>query len=70
MQFEEHHAWAPSLGMAYHVGVDGLGVLMLVLSALVVLMSLVASWNNEKLGAVYSALVLFLEAACSARLPR
>ena len=62
MQFEEHHAWAPSLGMAYHVGVDGLGVLMLALSALVVLMSLFASWNNEKLGAVYTALVLFLEA--------
>jgi NADH-quinone oxidoreductase subunit M len=62
MQFEEHHAWAPSLGIAYHVGVDGLGVLMLVLSALVVLMSLAASWKNEKLGPVYFALVLFLEA--------
>ena len=35
---------------------------MLVLSALVVLMSLLASWNNEKHGAVYIALVLFLEA--------
>ena len=31
MQFEEHHAWAPALGIAYHAGVDGLGVLMLVL---------------------------------------
>jgi NADH-quinone oxidoreductase subunit M len=62
MQFEEQHAWAPSLGMTYHVGVDGLGVLMLALSALVVLMSLVASWTNEEHGAVYYALVLFLEA--------
>jgi NADH-quinone oxidoreductase subunit M len=62
MQFEEQHAWAPSLGMMYHVGVDGLGVLMLALSALVVLMSLVASWSNEKHTAVYYALVLFLEA--------
>src|ERR1700677_5008877 len=40
MQFQEWHTWAPSLGIAYHVGVDGLGVLMLVLSALVVSMSL------------------------------
>jgi NADH-quinone oxidoreductase subunit M len=62
MQFEEIHAWAPSLGITYHVGVDGLGVLMLVLSALVVLMSLAASWRNEQHGPVYCALVLFLEA--------
>ena len=62
MQFEALHGWAPSLGISYHVGVDGLGVLMLVLSAVVVLMSLAASWANEKQGAVYFALVLFLEA--------
>jgi NADH-quinone oxidoreductase subunit M len=62
MQLEEQHAWAPALGIAYHAGVDGLGVLMLVLSAVVVLMSLAASWRNEKHGPVYFALVLFLEA--------
>ena len=62
MQFEELHAWAPSLGIAYHVGVDGLGILMLVLSALVVMMSLAASWANEKQGPVYFGLVLLLEA--------
>ncbi|HEX4038197.1 MAG TPA: NADH-quinone oxidoreductase subunit M [Acidobacteriaceae bacterium] len=61
MQFEVIHQWAPSLGMTYHVGVDGLGVLMLVLSALVVTMSLAASWGNEKHGRLYFALVLFLE---------
>ena len=61
MQFQEWHEWAPSLGIAYHVGVDGLGVLMLALSAVVVLMSLAASWANERQGSVYFALVLFLE---------
>jgi NADH-quinone oxidoreductase subunit M len=60
-QYEVLRNWAPSLGMAYHVGVDGLGVLMLVLSAMVVLMSLAASWSNEKQGRLYFALVLFLE---------
>jgi NADH-quinone oxidoreductase subunit M len=60
-QYEVWLNWAPSLGMAYHVGVDGLGVLMLVLSAMVVLMSLAASWSNEKHGSLYLALVLFLE---------
>ncbi len=62
LQFVESHPWAPSLGMAYHLGVDGLGVLMLVLTAIVVLMSLAASWANPKQGPVYFALVLLLEA--------
>lgn len=61
MQFETIRQWAPSLGMTYHVGVDGLGVLMLVLSALVVVLSLAASWRNEKHDRLYFALVLFLE---------
>lgn len=60
-QYEVWRAWAPSLGMSWHVGVDGLGVLMLVLSAIVVLMSLAASWSNERHGGLYLALVLFLE---------
>jgi len=60
-QYEVWHRWATSLGIVYHVGVDGLGVLMLVLSAIVVLMSLAASWKNEKHGRLYLALVLFLE---------
>lgn len=61
MQFEETHVWVPSIGLAYHVGVDGLGVLMVVLTALVVAMSLAAAWANPKLGSAYYALVLFLE---------
>ena len=35
----ERIAWAPSLGIEYHLGVDALGALMLVLSAIVTLMS-------------------------------
>ncbi|HEX4064846.1 MAG TPA: NADH-quinone oxidoreductase subunit M [Acidobacteriaceae bacterium] len=61
MQYEVLHAWVPSLGMSYHVGVDGLGILMLALSALVVVMSLAASWANENHDRLYFALVLFLE---------
>ena len=29
LQFEEVHAWIPVLGVQYHVGIDGLGLLML-----------------------------------------
>ena len=61
MQFEEWHAWAPSLGLAYHVGVDGLGLLMLALSSIVVLMSIAASGNNPKQSSGYFSLLLCLE---------
>src|SRR4051812_18922787 len=43
MALVEQRAWAPSLGIEYHLGVDGLGALMLVLSALVTLMSMDAA---------------------------
>jgi NADH-quinone oxidoreductase subunit M len=62
LQFQERHEWLPAVGMNYHVGADGLGLLMLLLSAIVVLMSMAASWTNEEHGALYYALVLFLEA--------
>ena len=70
MQFQESHAWAPSLGMAYHVGVDGLGVLMLVLSAIVVLMSLAASWEITAGAGSTSRLCSCSKLAFSARSPR
>ena len=38
LQLQEIHEWAPSLGIAYHVGVDGLSVLMVTLAAMVTLM--------------------------------
>jgi NADH-quinone oxidoreductase subunit M len=58
----EQRAWAPSLGIEYHLGVDGLGALMLVLSALVTLMSIDAAHRVHSQPALYFALVLILEA--------
>ncbi|HVV70028.1 MAG TPA: NADH-quinone oxidoreductase subunit M, partial [Verrucomicrobiae bacterium] len=34
MQLEETHAWIPAQAVQYHVGVDGLSLLMLLLTAL------------------------------------
>lgn len=63
MQFEQRSAWVPALGVTYHVGVDGLGVLMLVLSALVVPIAMAASWRRiEDRTALYFSLVLALQA--------
>ena len=58
----EHGAWAPSIGIEYVLGVDGLGALMLVLSALVTLMSVDAAHRVHRQPHLYFALVLLLEA--------
>jgi NADH-quinone oxidoreductase subunit M len=60
--FIEQHAWAPSLGIEYHLGVDGLSALMLVLSALVTLMSVDAAHRVHHQPGLYFSLVLTLEA--------
>jgi NADH-quinone oxidoreductase subunit M len=57
----ELHSWAPSLGIEYHLGVDGLGALMLVLSAIVTLMSVDAAHRVHHQPGLYFALVLTLE---------
>jgi NADH-quinone oxidoreductase subunit M len=58
----ERAAWAPSLGIYYYLGVDGLSALMLVLSAIVTLMSVDAAHRVHHQPGLYFALVLILEA--------
>jgi NADH-quinone oxidoreductase subunit M len=58
----EQAAWAPSLGINYYLGVDGLGALMLLLSAIVTLMSVDAAHRVHHQPGLYFALVLTLEA--------
>ncbi len=63
LQFVEGpHAWIPTLGVQYYLGVDGLGLLMVLLTALVVPMSLLASGRVADRPHVYYGLVLFLQA--------
>jgi NADH-quinone oxidoreductase subunit M len=62
LQFEEVHAWIPVLGVQYRVGIDGLGLLMLLLSAIVVPMAMAASWQIKERVPFYFSLILMLEA--------
>ena len=62
LQFEEIHAWIPALGVEYHVGIDGLGLLMLALSAIIVPMAMAASWPIQERVPLYFSLILMLEA--------
>ena len=57
----EIHSWAPTIGVEYHLGVDGLGALMLLLSAIVTLMSIDAAHRVHHMPGLYYCLVLALE---------
>jgi NADH-quinone oxidoreductase subunit M len=61
-QWVERHAWIPSLHIDYLIGIDGISVLFLPMSALLTLMALGASWNMVRhLGRFHLALLLVLE---------
>lgn len=61
LQFQEVHAWIPAIGVEYQVGIDGLGMVMVLLSALLVPMSIAAANVTEREG-LYFCLILFLQA--------
>jgi NADH-quinone oxidoreductase subunit M len=58
---EERHQWIPALGVEYRVGVDGLGMMMVLLTAIITPMAMLASWRNEDRPHIYFSMVLFLE---------
>ena len=46
IQFVERAEWIPAAGVGYHLGVDGLSVLFIPLSAFLTLMVMLTSWSN------------------------
>jgi NADH-quinone oxidoreductase subunit M len=44
-QFVEKYNWIPTLGASYHLGVDGIGLLMVVMTALIGLLAVLSSWS-------------------------
>ena len=62
LQFVERHDWIPSLRIEYFVGLDGLGLAMLLLSALVVPFAMLVSTEVVENTKIYYSLLLLLEA--------
>jgi NADH-quinone oxidoreductase subunit M len=67
LQFVEKADWVPSLGIQYFLGVDGLGALMVLLTAIVTPLAILVSGtlfegDKNKSPHVYYALVLWLQA--------
>jgi NADH-quinone oxidoreductase subunit M len=63
-QFVERHAWIPAFGIEYFVGVDGISLLLLVLTGFLTPLALLASWESvHKQTRTFCVFVLLLESA-------
>ncbi|MBI5701042.1 NADH-quinone oxidoreductase subunit M [Candidatus Saganbacteria bacterium] len=60
-QFQEVYQWIPSLGIKYHIGIDGLSLPLLLLTALLTTLSLIYSWIIKDRTKEYFILFLLLE---------
>ncbi len=60
-QLVEHYAWIPRLNINYALGVDGISILFLPMTALITLSAIIASWNSvQQLHRQHFALLLVL----------
>jgi len=63
-QLVERHSWLPDFGISYHVGIDGISLLLVVLTAFLTPIALLGSWVSiEKRVREFSFFMLALEAA-------
>lgn len=60
MQFVETYQWLPTLGISYRLGVDGLSLLLIVLSVFTTLIVLLATWDsiNQRVSQYVAAFLL------------
>src|SRR5499426_1449669 len=61
-QFEENRQWMPTLGVAYHVGIDGISLLLVLLTTFLTPLALVSAWGSiEDRFKEFTATMLLLE---------
>lgn len=61
-QFVEQMPWITNLNISYHLGIDGISLLLVSLTTLLTLVSLVASWSSiQKRVKAFNFFILFLE---------
>jgi len=61
MQFVESYTWVPSIGVKYTVGVDGIGLPLVLLSTIVSVLVIIYSWGEDKRPNQFFALLLLNE---------
>jgi NADH-quinone oxidoreductase subunit M len=59
-QFVEKYDWIPSLGVKYHIGVDGISMLLIMLATLTGFIAVLSSWNavEDRIKQYYAMLLL------------
>ncbi len=62
VQFEEKLPWLPALGVTYHLGVDGIGISLLLLSSLVGVASVLAATGVRERAREFFVLLLLAQA--------
>ncbi len=60
LQFVEQYTWIRSLNVEYHMGADGISILMLLLAPMLSFLGVFASWNIKKMPKGYFSLYLLL----------
>lgn len=60
MLFETQYNWFPSWNISYHLGVDGISVAMILLTAFVVVAGVLVSWNVTKMTKEFYFLLILL----------
>lgn len=61
MQFVEKFDWIPEVGIQYYLGVDGISMPLVALSALLTMLAVLASWHIDKKPRFYYAMLLLLQ---------
>ncbi len=54
-QFVESHTWIPAFGAGYTLGVDGIALVLVLLTAVLVPLLLVAGWDDDRHASVEAA---------------
>ena len=63
-QFVERHPWIPAFGIDYYIGIDGISLLLVVLTGLLSPIALLSSWGSiDRKVKEFSIFMLALEAA-------
>ena len=60
MLFQQNYEWFTALHIGFHLGVDGISVAMILLTAFVVIAGILVSWNIEKMTKEFYFLLLLL----------
>jgi NADH-quinone oxidoreductase subunit M len=63
-QFVERYSWLPAFGISYHIGVDGISLLLIVLTGFLTPLALLSSWESVHQSVkLFSFFLLALESA-------